>query len=711
MGHRPAPTDEQRCLAVDGSLTVATAVVVLYRNEHLDLSWLPDHAPLVLVHNDDAFDTESFARDNVRHVRMASNVGFGAAVNRALSLIETSRVVLVNPDARLTSAHWTELASAKDDEIVTVPQVDESGTPGIVASRYPTPVRHVLSAYRVGRWFPRGEGLRRSAGAGLRPGAAAPLVAFWTSGSCLSVATHRVRAVGGFDPAYFLYFEDVDLCRRLARAFPAMTVRVADLPAAIHTVGGSARSKRERGHVEAIRLASALTYASCHQTVGWAAARRAVALRRRPRGRSFRDSTTGASSPVLNDPTRTDAPPAVDVALLLMGRSRARGEARRAASWHQLLNASGVSVRQVHLLHECRRLVPVPGPREIVALARGQLAPEALAWSPRRARRLLRTLHPGVVLCQTTRAYSPLVSDHRVVLDFVDQLSASYRDRARDSTTLLGRWAFAVLAVTQRRLESTALPHVTQRVAAGRADATALEAVYLPIVIEPVADGADLAEKATPDTDLIFFGTLTYPPNQAALRFLASIWPELTERRPGITLVVAGAGPTDAIRALSERCGWELIADFESVSQVCARARVAVAPLPFTNGIQIKVLDAALYGVAQVVSPEAVAGLPPGLPAVVVPPVEFANATLALLDDDARRGSLAASSRSWIIDELSVATWTDCARGIVIGERPSFTPVGSNAGNSPPELVMPCDGARSTSPHERESASDGYVGA
>src|ERR1700712_3673254 len=38
----------------------------------------------------------------------------------------------------------------------------------------------------------------------------------WLSGSCLLVDLAAFASVGGFDPGYFMYFEDVDLAERLA---------------------------------------------------------------------------------------------------------------------------------------------------------------------------------------------------------------------------------------------------------------------------------------------------------------------------------------------------------------------------------------------------------------------------------------------------------------------------------------------------------------
>jgi GT2 family glycosyltransferase len=59
------------------------------------------------------------------------------------------------------------------------------------------------------------------------------------SGGCVLIRREAWEAVGGFDEGYFLYFEDVDLCRRLRQA----GWKVAFEPAALtrHIRGVSAR--------------------------------------------------------------------------------------------------------------------------------------------------------------------------------------------------------------------------------------------------------------------------------------------------------------------------------------------------------------------------------------------------------------------------------------------------------------------------------------
>ncbi|GEK21320.1 glycosyltransferase family 2 protein [Cellulomonas xylanilytica] len=59
----------------------------------------------------------------------------------------------------------------------------------------------------------------------------------WLSGAGFAVATSAWTQVGGFDDAFFLYWEDVDLSVRLVRAGHRLVVR--DDLTAVHDVGGT----------------------------------------------------------------------------------------------------------------------------------------------------------------------------------------------------------------------------------------------------------------------------------------------------------------------------------------------------------------------------------------------------------------------------------------------------------------------------------------
>ncbi len=63
----------------------------------------------------------------------------------------------------------------------------------------------------------------------------------WVSGACMAIRRDAFFSVGGFDPGYFMYVEDLDLCWRLRQA----GWRVLHLPDAVVThVGGLSTKKR-----------------------------------------------------------------------------------------------------------------------------------------------------------------------------------------------------------------------------------------------------------------------------------------------------------------------------------------------------------------------------------------------------------------------------------------------------------------------------------
>ena len=351
-------------------------------------------------------------------------------------------------------------------------------------------------------------------------------------------------------------------------------------------------------------------------------------------------------------------------ALVHLGSSHAMGLRPRVASWTSILRAAGAEVVDVPLLRDHRSRLSLPSLSGARAVAAGRTVPETAVWSLASLRRRLDRDTPDVVVCVTTRAWRPELADGpwTVVLDFVDRLSTSYRQRASRTAPPIAA-GYRVLAWAAARVERRPTPGV-RRVAAGWADGVALDADWVPNVVQvapPAAAGA--ADGA--DHDVLFFGTLDYAPNVAAIERLARVWPRVRERRPGTTALLAGARANTEVRRLAAAHGWDLMAGFDDLEALCRRARVAVAPLPFASGIQNKVLEAAAHGLAQVTSPAAVAGLEPGFPAVVEDGEdEFAAAVVGLLDDDGRRQALAEEARAHVAARYTADAWAGWARAL-----------------------------------------------
>ena len=98
----------------------------------------------------------------------------------------------------------------------------------------------------------------------------------WATAAVLALPLVEVRAVGGFDDAYFLYYEDADLQQRLAARFPHLRLRLLDGRPGVHEVGGSATG--ERSAVARHRRAAAVVYARRQSGLRWRLAALVVAL-------------------------------------------------------------------------------------------------------------------------------------------------------------------------------------------------------------------------------------------------------------------------------------------------------------------------------------------------------------------------------------------------------------------------------------------------
>jgi hypothetical protein len=327
-----------------------------------------------------------------------------------------------------------------------------------------------------------------------------------------------------------------------------------------------------------------------------------------------------------------------------------------------MLEAAGGRAVTVPLLAEHRARAGVAA-ASVPAVVCGRAVPESLIWAAGSVARRLRALDPDLVVCVTSRAYHPSLARGRwvTVLDHVDRLALSYTGRSRIARSAPRRATYRALSATARRFERSAGAEGVHQVAAGWADAAALGAVWLPIVVdapdprpEPTGDGT---------VDVCFVGTLSYPPNVEAVRTLAAAWPSVRAARPRTSALIAGANPIDEVRAWASANGWELVPNFDDATQIYRRARVAVSPLRTATGIQIKVLDAARYGVAQVASPAALDGLAPGFPAAVgASPETMASELVALLGDPDRRRHLACAAADEIGRRYTAGAWVETIR-------------------------------------------------
>ena len=154
-------------------------------------------------------------------VASPTNVGFGEGVNLGVARandLGSDIYLLLNPDVRIT-----------EDAVRALRRHAELHPMDLVSPR-------ILNAHG-GVWFAGGE-LDLASG-NVRTSRVVPMDApfAWLTGACLTVSQRLWIASGGFDPEYFLYWEDVDFSQR-AKAAGGRLVVLDDLEVT-HEVGAT----------------------------------------------------------------------------------------------------------------------------------------------------------------------------------------------------------------------------------------------------------------------------------------------------------------------------------------------------------------------------------------------------------------------------------------------------------------------------------------
>lgn len=148
-----------------------------------------------------------------------ANVGYGAGANRGAARATGDLLLICNADVVVEPGSVKALAHALegDDGLALVgPRIeDRSG------KTYPSPRTFPALGDALGHAFlglvaPTNRFTRRYRMLDWDHGSSASVD--WVSGSCFLVRRTAWEALGGFDEAYFMYVEDVDLCWRASRA-------------------------------------------------------------------------------------------------------------------------------------------------------------------------------------------------------------------------------------------------------------------------------------------------------------------------------------------------------------------------------------------------------------------------------------------------------------------------------------------------------------
>jgi N-acetylglucosaminyl-diphospho-decaprenol L-rhamnosyltransferase len=181
----------------------------------------PGDYEVFVVDNDSRDGSVEMVAEEFPHVRLlanAKNLGFGAANDQAYALSQGEFVVLLNPDTLVKEGALSTLV----ERMRARPEVAIMGCRLLNADgslqkwtggAFPS-IRNLMGHYFfLDRLLPRS---MRAAPLYLDRDVAEEMNVGWVCGACLVA---RREAIGAriFDPAFFMYGEDMELCHRMGR--------------------------------------------------------------------------------------------------------------------------------------------------------------------------------------------------------------------------------------------------------------------------------------------------------------------------------------------------------------------------------------------------------------------------------------------------------------------------------------------------------------
>lgn len=200
----------------------------------------------IIVVDGGSFDGcgEMLAADfpEVVFIQSKENIGFARSNNLGFQRATGDRLILLNPDTEVGDGAIRELLegleSLPDAGILGARLLNTDGSlQKSCVMAFPTPLNQALGSEWLYKVLP-GSSMWKSSEAFAAGG---PVEVDAISGACMVMRSELFARIGGFSTDYFMYAEDIDLCRKVERA----GCRVYHVPQAeiVHHGGGSSATR------------------------------------------------------------------------------------------------------------------------------------------------------------------------------------------------------------------------------------------------------------------------------------------------------------------------------------------------------------------------------------------------------------------------------------------------------------------------------------
>jgi N-acetylglucosaminyl-diphospho-decaprenol L-rhamnosyltransferase len=174
---------------------------------------------LVVVDNgsaDGSIDALTAAVPDVRVVRSPGNVGYARAANLGIAATRAPVVAVLNSDLTVEPGTAKAMLARFDDERALGacgPRIRNPDGSDYPSARRSPSVGLAVAHGLLGLWWPSNPFTVRYRELDADP--AQPRLVDWVSGAAIWFRRSALDAAGGWDEGYFMYMEDLELCRRL----------------------------------------------------------------------------------------------------------------------------------------------------------------------------------------------------------------------------------------------------------------------------------------------------------------------------------------------------------------------------------------------------------------------------------------------------------------------------------------------------------------
>ena len=204
-------------------VTYNSAPLLRFCLDSLRAQTLVDNFEVIVVDNASRDESVAIIQTEYPEVRLIAsdvNLGFGNANNKALEIATGRYIVLLNPDAVLPADTLVSAVSLMEDNVDAGMGggllQDPQGNWQPSARLFPSLLNDGLTISGLAYHFSSSRFFGRFDRSWADPSTAAAVD--WVPGAFAIIPRSLVEKISLFDPRFFLYYEEVDLCRRIHQA-------------------------------------------------------------------------------------------------------------------------------------------------------------------------------------------------------------------------------------------------------------------------------------------------------------------------------------------------------------------------------------------------------------------------------------------------------------------------------------------------------------